>query len=225
MEDTEKFATASAPVSPLNPDPVEARLEAREQPKYLLAKSYFDCREYERCAAVFLPSARGPLPSALPNTPKTSPFKPTKGTAKGKTKDVGHEPSVASRNVLPHLSRKSLFLALYARYMAGEKRKIEDTEMVLGPLDNGSVVNKELVGIAARLEWWFSNRGNESTSDGWLEHLYGIVLVQNKNEEEAKEWLTRSVNACPYNWSAWTQLGGLIGSVEDVWSLDMDKVA
>ena len=212
MEDAERLSTPFAAVSAVNPDPVEARLEAREQHKYLLAKSYFDCREYERCASVFLPSTRGPLPTALPNTSKASPFRSTKG----KSKDPDHESSNTSRNMLPHLSQKSLFLALYARYMAGEKRRIEDTEMVLGPLDNGAVTNKELVGIAASLEWWFNNNKKQSSSGGWLEYLYGIILVQNKNEEDAKRWLIRSVNVFPYNWGAWTQLGNLIGSVDDV---------
>jgi anaphase-promoting complex subunit 8 len=35
-------------------------------------------------------------------------------------------------NPYPKLSQKSLFLALYAKYLAGEKRKEEETEMVLG---------------------------------------------------------------------------------------------
>ena len=212
IEEAGKHTVPSVTVSPLNPDPTEVRLEAQEQHKYLLAKSYFDCREYERCAAVFLPSARGPSPIAPPDISKTSPFK----SAKGKSKDIRHNPSNAPKNILPNLSQKSLFLALYARYMAGEKGRIEDTEMVLGPLDNGAVVNKELIGIAASLEWWFNNRYKRSVSGGWLEHLYGMVLVQTKNEEEAKRWLIRSVNACPFNWGAWTQLGSLIGSVDDV---------
>ena len=38
-----------------NSDPEEARLESEEVSKYLLAKSYFDCREYDRCAAVLCP--------------------------------------------------------------------------------------------------------------------------------------------------------------------------
>src|SRR2546423_3924101 len=35
-------------------DPTEALLEAQEASQYLLGKSFFDCREYARCAAVFL---------------------------------------------------------------------------------------------------------------------------------------------------------------------------
>jgi anaphase-promoting complex subunit 8 len=38
-----------------NTNPREARLEAPEVNKYLLAKSYFDCCEYDCCAAVFIP--------------------------------------------------------------------------------------------------------------------------------------------------------------------------
>ena len=38
-----------------NPDRKEARLEAKELNRFLMAKSFFDCREFDRCAAVFLP--------------------------------------------------------------------------------------------------------------------------------------------------------------------------
>ncbi|KAG9537398.1 hypothetical protein KCU79_g20698, partial [Aureobasidium melanogenum] len=37
-------------------DSHEARLERREYPKFLMAKSFFDCREFDRCAATLLPS-------------------------------------------------------------------------------------------------------------------------------------------------------------------------
>ena len=58
---------ADVQVPPQNPylrvqDPLEATLEAQEAHKYLLAKSYFDTREYDRCAAVFLPPTIPPVP-------------------------------------------------------------------------------------------------------------------------------------------------------------------
>src|SRR5271163_4907368 len=63
-------------------DPVEAALEAKEANRYLLAKSYFDTREYDRCAAVFLPPStpsgglaayersKGRTPLSTPQKPK-----------------------------------------------------------------------------------------------------------------------------------------------------------
>lgn len=203
-----------------NADPEEARLEAQELPKYLLAKSYFDCREFDRCAAVFIPSIlpRGPLTPTSPNAKTRTPTKAAKGKAKESSPNIDTE-SMPINNALPHLSQKSLFLALYAKYISGEKRKDEDSEMILGPADGGGTVNKELVGLTRSLEGWFADRaakGLESSNQGWLEYLYGIVLAKGKMEEDAKSWLIRSVHLYPFNWGAWLELKELLTRFEDL---------
>lgn len=217
MEDAGLPPPPSANAPCVNPDLIEARLEANEMPKYYLAKSYFDCREYDRCAAVFLPSdlPKGPLSPSSPSATKRSPLK----SEKGKSKELGLDitpGTIPLRNTLPRLSEKALFLALYAKYMAGEKRKNEESEMVLGPADTGSTPNRELVSIARALEGRFAGRNPDQGSGGWLEYLYGIVLAKGKNEEDAKKWLLKSVRIFQYNWGAWLELGGLVGSVEEV---------
>ena len=203
-----------------NPDPEEARLEAQELSKFLLAKSYFDCREYDRCAAVFIPSTlpRGPLTPTSPNAKTRTPTKATKGKVKESSPNAETQ-STPSSNILPRLSQKSLFLAMYAKYMSGEKRKNEESEMILGPSDGGGTVNRELVGLARSLEGWFADRaakGLNSSSQGWLEYLYGIVLAKGKTEEEAKRWLIRSVHLCDFNWGACLELSGLLNRFEDL---------
>lgn len=203
-----------------NPDPEEARLEARELPKYLLAKSYFDCREYDRCAAIFIPSIlpRGPLAPTSPNAKTRTPTKSAKGKAKESSPNTDTSATPPS-NVLPHLSQKSLFLALYAKYMSGEKKKDEESEMILGPADGAGTVNRELVGLARSLEGWFADRvakGLAGGNQGWLEYLYGIVLAKGKTEEDAKSWLIRSVHLCPFNWGAWIELSELLVRFEDL---------
>ena len=203
-----------------NLDPEEARLEAQELPKYLLAKSYFDCREFDRCAAVFIPSIlpRGPLNPTSPNSKTRTPTKAAKGKAKESSPSIETE-SIPINNILPRLSQKSLFLALYAKYISGEKRKDEDSEMILGPADGGGTINKELVGLTRSLEGWFADRaakGLESSNQGWLEYLYGIVLVKGKMEEDAKFWLIRSVHLYPFNWGAWLELKDLLSRFEDL---------
>ena len=219
MQDVD--SSSSMPTFPsLNLDPEEARLEAQELSKYLLAKSYFDCREYDRCAAVFLPSnlPRGPLTPTSPHAKTRTPTKAEKGKAKESspnTEAVSMSPSIE----LPRLSQKSLFLAMYAKYMSGEKRKNEDSEMILGPADGGGTVNKELVGLARILEGWFADRaanGLEESNQGWLEYLYGIVLAKGRNEEDAKSWLLQSVHLCPFNWGSWLELSELLNSYEDL---------
>ena len=152
-------------------DPEEAALEAKEAPKYLLAKSFFDTREYDRCAAVFLPL---PIPAgglavyekSKGRTPLSTPLK-----AKGKARS-GRD---AAQSPYPTLSQKSLFLALYARYIAGEKRKDEESEMVLGPADGGQTTSRELPTLARGLEAYFHHQESlgfyEKRSQGWLEYL------------------------------------------------------
>lgn len=59
--------------------------------------------------------------------------------------------------------------------MSGEKKKDEDSEMVMGPHDGGNTVNKQLVVISQYLEAWFLERTNDNGdavgSQGWLEYL------------------------------------------------------
>ena len=203
-----------------NSDPEEAQLEAQELPKYLLAKSYFDCREFDRCAAVFLPSIlpRGPLAPTSPNAKARTPPKAAKGKARESSPNA-ETSAVPPSNVLPRLSQKSLFLALYAKYMSGEKRKNEESEMILGPADGGGTVNRELVGLARNLEGWLVDRaarGLAGSNQGWLEYLYGIILAKGKTEEDAKGWLIRSVHLYPFNWGAWLELSELLENLEDL---------
>lgn len=88
-----------------NEDDAEAMLEASEAPRYLLAKTFFDCREYDRCAAVFLPLTlpRGSIAD--------------RSLEKGKSNVDSQKLSDASRGY-PGTSQKALFLSLYAKYMA-----------------------------------------------------------------------------------------------------------
>lgn len=222
-----------------NQDPHEARLEAGELSRYMLAKSFFDCREFDRCAAVFLPdtllsglpggsgsigsraddsASAGVTPFgpgrggggggsgvstprggtsagkgkgvAGPNTPHGRPTTPTPTSKRGgsaraqrlsqQQQQSQQQPQQQERPgagaKLPELSQKSLFLCLYARLLAGEKRMDEDVEMVMGPNDLGSRVNKQLTAISRVLEAWFrdhlSEDGTVAGSQGWLEYLY-----------------------------------------------------
>lgn len=156
-----------------NTDPEEALLEAREINKYLLAKSFFDCREFDRCAAVFLPDTflSGLLSPDSPTSSQSSTTTKSKGKTRAKLSSGGNDPGTD----LPRLSQKSLFLALYAKMLSGEKRKDEEAEMVMGPHDGGKTVNKELPMITLFLEKWFRTRttanGEVLGSQGWLEYL------------------------------------------------------
>ena len=196
-------------------DPEEAALEAKEASRYLLAKTFFDTKEYDRCATVFLPPAitAGGLHAferGKSRTPLSTP-RPTQRPKHGNKFAV---------NPFPKLSQKSLFLALYARYIAGEKRRDEETEMVLGPADGGHTVNRELPALARGLEAYFI--GTQATdpeskrSQGWLEYLYGLVLLRSGQEKHAQEWLLRSVRLNPFHWGAWEELSSLLSNIDNL---------
>ena len=275
----------SAPVPVIvtqNVDPNEARLEAAEINRYLLAKSFFDCREYDRCAAVFLPDS---LMSGVLATHRQDHDDVTHGTQNSgefayasagasfrdsrlggkdalsssrKEKEAGKAaaaaaPSNASTatsatsplhadpvHTLPELSQRSLFLALYAKLISGEKKKDEEVEMVMGPHDTGDVANRQLRVISAYLQTWFDQNlgedgelegmggdgsgsggsgqqaGTGVISQGWLEYLYGMVLAKEKNEREAMEWFIRSVHRYPMNWGCWLEMTALISRVDEL---------
>lgn len=167
--DDPELGKHTSPIFAPNRDAGEAALEAKELSRYLLAKSLFDCKEYDRCAAVFLPD------SLLSTVLDSRLEKPALATPKGKGKSRATEEPRPSAVPLPQLSQKSLFLALYAKFMSGEKRKNEESEMVMGPQDLGTVVNKQLLIVGRFLAAWFEERttgDDEDGSQGWLEYLY-----------------------------------------------------
>lgn len=133
-----------------------------------MAKSFFECREFDRCAAVFLPES---VLSGIATASEPNPN--SKG--KGKAKATATPSRSHGTPKLPDISQRSLFLALYAKYLSGEKRKDEESEMVMGPQDLGLCVNKQLITISRYLEAWFEQRKDEDGEDidgqGWLEYL------------------------------------------------------
>lgn len=167
LEDADNEQPHLSPVFLPNQDLEEAQLESKELSKYLLAKSLFDCREYDRCAAVFLPDSL--FSTVLGSSPDANGGSPSKSKGKAKSAEA------AASSSLPKISQKSLFLALYAKFLSGEKRKAEESEMVTGPQDLGTVVNKQLLAVGSYLSSWFEAKtvDNEVVgSQGWLEYLY-----------------------------------------------------
>ncbi|BFZ60881.1 Anaphase-promoting complex subunit 8 [Saitoella coloradoensis] len=139
--------------------------EAQEVDKYLLAKAYFDCREYLR-AGHYLKGCK---------------------------------------------SYKSIFLRLYATYLAGEKQKDEDAETIMGPADNGLIANKQITAITIELEDLILMKG---CNDAFLLYLYGVVLGRQKKEQDAVQALLKAVEAYPFNWGAWQELASNINGAD-----------
>ncbi|KHO01473.1 Cdc23 [Metarhizium album ARSEF 1941] len=209
--------SGTSPIYTPNPDPEEAALEAKELSKYLLAKSLFDCKEFDRCAAVFLPESL--ISSVLSSRPDAT--VPTASRrSKGKAKAAEGSRATSGAAPLPRLSQKSLFLALYAKLISGEKRRNEESEMVMGPQDLGTVVNKQLLVVGRYLAAWFKERTtadeDASGSQGWLEYLYGMVLAKEKNDAQAMDYFIRSVHKYPMNWGCWLEMTSIISRVEEL---------
>ena len=153
---------------------------------YLLAKSYFDLAEYKRSAYV--------LREIL--TPSSDPL--------------------------------GYFLKVYSTYLAGEKRKEAEMMETKDPLERCQVVNKELKDICTELEGFYPDKvllsdggpftvehddqgvGSKSPGhDGYILHLYGVVLKKCGNKEKARMALCRSCALKPFNWSAWLDLASI----------------
>ncbi|KAF9126726.1 Anaphase-promoting complex subunit 23 [Mortierella sp. 14UC] len=134
-----------------------------EYDTYLMAKTFFDLKEYDRCSSILERCE----------------------------------------------SNKSRFLRLYSKYLVGEKRREQDTREVLGPLDNGMAVNKEIEKIDTELAEGYQ----AGTLDAFCKYLYGIVLIKRQRKNLAMTVLIESVNQYPYNWSAWLELGSCLPSL------------
>jgi anaphase-promoting complex subunit 8 len=118
---------------------------------------------------------------------------------------------------LSRVSHKALFLSIYSKFLAGEKRRDEESEMILGPADGGVTLNRELPGLISILGNWLEQQESKnSNGGGWLEYLYGVLLSKNKSEEAAKEWFLKSVHFYPFNWGAWQELSNLLNNSEEV---------
>lgn len=140
---------------------------------YLMAKAYFDCREYRRAAHV----------------------------------------------LRDQTGKKAVFLRCYALYLAGEKRKEEETIELEGPLGKSDAVNRELVSLEREL----STLRKNGSIDPFGLYLYGLVLKEKGSENLARAVLMESVNSYPWNWSAWSELQSLCTTIETLNNLNLNN--
>ncbi|CAM0141444.1 unnamed protein product [Umbelopsis sp. WA50703] len=101
---------------------------------------------------------------------------------------------------------KLRFLRLYAKYLAGEKRKEEQSQDIMGPMDDSSADNTELTAIFDELDPLYAN----GELDAFCLYLYGVVLRKRKANQKATEVLLQSVREYPYFWSAWMELATMV---------------
>ncbi|KAI7874322.1 TPR-like protein [Lichtheimia hyalospora FSU 10163] len=108
--------------------------------------------------------------------------------------------------ILSHYTHpKLVFLKLYAKYLAGEKRKEEHTQDILGASETSLAENTELNSLYEELH----DLHDKKSLDAFGLYLYGIVLRKCKLDKLAASALLDSVKQYEYNWSAWMELGSL----------------
>eukprot|EP00808_Paulinella_micropora_P028973 g4442.t1 len=102
-------------------------------------------------------------------------------------------------------SPRALFLKCYARFLAGERRKEEET-LERSESRTGLVVNKEL----PKLNQELSPLRKAGKLDGFGLFLLGLVHKELDQKESAIEVLVESANLYPWNWSCWRALTALV---------------
>jgi len=102
-------------------------------------------------------------------------------------------------------SSKAYFIHIYSRYLAGEKRKVDDAVDSVGSQDRLS--DKHLRALRVEL----SRRHKAGELDGYCLYIYGVVLKKlDLTDHEAVNVLVEAVNAEPLHWGAWLELSLLV---------------
>ena len=110
-------------------------------------------------------------------------------------------------------SPKSRFLKYYALYLAGEKRKEEETlELAGGDGVDRTVQNGKLEEIYKDLQYLHTH----GSMDAFLLYLYGLVLKGRDMKDEARQAFCASVRAMPCLWASWAELTALYNNVKDI---------
>ena len=141
---------------------------------------------------------------------------------------------------------RSLFLRCYALFLAGEKRKEEEKAEAGFPSSgihtgmivqgSGSVssepregaVNPDLIDIERELSRELRGDAHDGAnefknSDPYLLWLLGVVLKSLDQRGRARAAFVASVNAMPYNWSAWTDLSTVCDDWDAVLALPLRR--
>ncbi|MCO5606730.1 hypothetical protein L7F22_060920 [Adiantum nelumboides] len=99
----------------------------------------------------------------------------------------------------------------------GEKRKEEEIVEAAGPLGKSDAINPELAGLEQELGRLYAKK----SLDPFGMYLYGVVLHELDRRIDARAALCMSVNAYPWNWSAWLELQALCSDHDNLSTLDL----
>lgn len=137
---------------------------------YIMAKSYFDLKEYDRCAFF--------------------------------TKDAK--------------TAKVRFLHFYARYLSGEKKRLDDMTDCIKT--NDAKQNQFLARLREEME---KLHKTESNLDGYTLYLYGVVLKKLNLNVQARKVLLEAIEKEPCHWGTWLELSGLVNDRNEIQRLEL----
>nr|XP_032806261.1 cell division cycle protein 23 homolog [Petromyzon marinus] len=113
-------------------------------------------------------------------------------------------------------SPKAYFLQMYSRYLAGEKKKEDES------LDSHGVLEKEVKnGVLRKLRVELGKKHREGQLDGFGLYMYGVVLRKLDLGAEAITILLEATHATPLHWGAWQELSCLITDRNKLKSLSL----
>ncbi|KAK3239275.1 anaphase-promoting complex component apc8 [Cymbomonas tetramitiformis] len=186
--------------------------EGHDEELFLLAKAYFDLKEYRRCAhalrsvsgrrslflrcyALYLAGEKRKSEEAVElagmmagrNAAGT-------GAAAGGTAAAAGNPGASAANTA-------------ASGASG------------GAVGFPDAMNTELEPLAAEL----SGLHERGLLDSFGKYLYGVILADRDRKVEARDMLVASVNEYPWHWGAWQALQGLCTDEEVVQGLPLNK--
>ncbi|ODV92784.1 hypothetical protein CANCADRAFT_21590 [Tortispora caseinolytica NRRL Y-17796] len=114
-------------------------------------------------------------------------------------------------NILEKFSHDPVlwFMGLYAKYLAGECKRDQDGELILGRNSSSSTPNTYCNDLIQQLE----ARPEDVQNDPFLLYLHGTIALQLNQHQTAIDSLIASINLFPYIWSAFVDLSRTITSV------------
>ncbi|XP_065925783.1 cell division cycle protein 23 homolog [Magallana gigas] len=112
-------------------------------------------------------------------------------------------------------NKKAYFLHMYGRYLADEKRKLDNAPDSIGPPDK--LENEHLKTLKTELAKKYAIK----ELDGFCIYLYGVVLKKLDLLKEAIEVFVDAVNSEPLHWGAWLELVTLIKDKESLLALSL----
>ncbi|CAH2353520.1 anaphase-promoting complex subunit Cdc23p [[Candida] railenensis] len=197
--------------SDYNLPPLDAD-EIFDQDKFLLAKTYFNCKEFDRAAYVLKDCRSGNalflrLYSMLISADKRS-MEETDGSIK-----VGSSTSLSTKVGNIHPDGNKISNSGAGGGPGGASSMGNGSELIGGTSDFNDFLNSKLSKILQEINNYISKPN--SKPNAFLFYLNGIIYNKKKKYGIAQTNLFHSLRLFPYNWSCWQELIASLTTYEE----------